>query len=202
MILVKKVQANEGSLIDDIVSIHINTFQGFFLTFMGKGFLKQMYLSYSEYSKAGILVAIDDKNRVQGFLAYSSDFSGLYKYMIKTKIVLFAWYSVGAFFRKPSSFMHIIKAFVKPSEAKRNEEYVELASIGVDPRSKSKGIGSKLIDELKKQVDFEKYAYITLETDAIDNDAAINFYEKNGFIRKRQYKTSEDRVMFEYIYKE
>lgn len=169
---------------------------------MGKGFLKQMYLSYCEYSKAGILVAIDDKNRVQGFLAYSSDFSGLYKYMIKTKIVLFAWYSVGAFFRKPSSFMHIIKAFVKPSEAKRNEEYVELASIGVDPRSKSKGIGSKLIDELKKQVDFEKYAYITLETDAIDNDAAINFYEKNGFIRKRQYKTSEDRVMFEYIYKE
>lgn len=42
--------------------------------------------------------------------------------------------SIGAFFRKPSAFMHIIKAFLKPGEAKRKERYVELASIGVDPK--------------------------------------------------------------------
>ena len=77
--------------------------------------------------------------------------------------------------------MHIIKAFLKPSEVKREEKYVELSSIGVDPTIKSNGVGSLLIDELKKIVDFNKFAYITLETDAVNNDGAIHFYEKNGF---------------------
>ena len=166
MISVREVQSNEKKLINEIVSIHLNTFEGFFLTFMGRGFLNQMYKSYCDYEYAGLLVA-EDGNKTLGFLAYSSNFSGLYKYMIKTKIIPFAWYSIGAFFRKPSAFMHIIKAFLKPGEAKRKERYVELASIGVDPKSKSKGVGSKLIDELKNRVDFKKYAYITLETDAI-----------------------------------
>ena len=133
-----------------------------------------------------------------GFLAYSSNFSGLYKFMIKTRLIQFGWYSIGAFFRRPSAFMHIIRAFLKPGEVKRKEKYIELASIGVDPNVKSKGIGSILIGELKKQVDFEKYAYITLETDAVNNEGAIHFYEKNGFIRERMFKTEEGRKMYEY----
>ena len=94
--------------------------------------------------------------------------------------------------------MHIIKAFLKPGEVKREEKYVELSSIGVAPTIKSKGVGSHLIDELKKIVDFNKFAYITLETDAVNNDGAIHFYEKNGFVRERMYETDEGRKMFEY----
>ena len=66
------------------------------------------------------------------------------------------------------------------NEVKREEKYIELSSIGVDPTNKCKGVGSLLIDELKKTVDFDKFAYITLETDAVNNDGAIHFYEKNG----------------------
>ena len=94
--------------------------------------------------------------------------------------------------------MHIIRAFLKPSDVKRAEKYVELSSIGVNPKFKSKGIGSMLIDELKRQVNFEQFAYITLETDAVDNDGAIHFYEKNGFIRERIFETKEGRKMYEY----
>lgn len=42
MISVREVQSNEKKLINEIVSIHLNTFEGFFLTFMGRGFLNQM----------------------------------------------------------------------------------------------------------------------------------------------------------------
>lgn len=93
MISVREVQSNEKKLINEIVSIHLNTFEGFFLTFMGRGFLNQMYKSYCDYEYAGLLVA-EDGNKTLGFLAYSSNFSGLYKYMIKTKIIPFAWYSI------------------------------------------------------------------------------------------------------------
>ena len=197
MIAIREVKSEEKELINDIVSIHLNTFTGFFLTFMGRGFLNQMYRSYCDHDESGLLVA-EDNGKAIGFLAYSGNFSGLYKYMIKTRLIPFGWYSAGAFFRRPSAFMHIIKAFLKPSEVKREEKYVELSSIGVDPTIKSKGVGSLLIDELKKIVDFNKFAYITLETDAVNNDGAIHFYEKNGFVRKRMYETDEGRKMYEY----
>lgn len=197
MIAIREVKSEEKELINDIVSIHLNTFTGFFLTFMGRGFLNQMYRSYCDHDESGLLVA-EDNGKAIGFLAYSGNFSGLYKFMIKTRLVPFGWYSVGAFFRRPSAFMHIIKAFLKPSEVKREEKYVELSSIGVDPAVKSKGVGSLLIDELKKIVDFNKFAYITLETDAVNNDGAIHFYEKNGFVRERIYETDEGRKMYEY----
>ena len=197
MIAIREVKSEEKELINDIVSIHLNTFTGFFLTFMGRGFLNQMYRSYCDHDESGLLVAEDDGKAI-GFLAYSGNFSGLYKYMIKTRLIPFGWYSVGAFFRRPSAFMHIIKAFLKPSEVKREEKYLELSSIGVDPTIKSKGVGSLLIDELKKIVDFNKFAYITLETDAVNNDGAIHFYEKNGFVRERMFETDEGRKMYEY----
>ncbi len=197
MVTIREVKSDEKKIIDEIVTIHLNTFTGFFLTFMGRGFLRQMYQSYCDHEESGLLVAEGDGKTV-GFLAYSSDFSGLYKFMIKTRLVQFAWYSIGAFFRRPSAFLHIIKAFLKPSEVIRKEKYVELSSIGVAPNIKSKGIGSLLIGKLKKQVDFEKYAYITLETDAINNEDVIHFYEKNGFIRERMFETGEGRKMYEY----
>lgn len=196
---IREVNSNEKEILKKVVSIHLATFKGFFLTFMGRGFLNVMYSSYCEHKNSNLLVA-EKNDRVVGFLAYSSDFSGLYKYMIKKHLFSFAWYSMGAFFRQPSAFFHIIRAFLKPSEARRKKEYVELASIGVNPKVKSKGIGSILIDNLKNRVDFRKFDYITLETDAINNEGAIHFYEKNGFVRERMFETEEGRKMYEYRY--
>lgn len=200
MMRIRKIGDTEKDTINDIVSIHLNTFTGFFLTFMDRGFLNLMYRSYAEYKDSGILVAFEEEKPV-GFLAYSGDLSGLYKYMIKKRLILFAWYSLGAFFRKPTVFMRLVRAFLKPSESKREEKYVELASIGVDPNVKSKGVGSQLIDALKAQVDFSKYEYITLETDAVNNEGANHFYKKNGFVIEREFETNEGRKMYEYRYR-
>lgn len=200
MVKIRTVNKNEKDLINELVTIHINTFEGFFLTFMGRGFLRQMYKSYCEHEESGLLVAEID-GKPQGFLAFSGDFSGIYKFMIKKRLLFFAFYSVGAFFRRPSAFIHIISAFLKPSKSKREEKYVELSSIGVNPEYKSRGIGSLLITELKNSVDFSKYEYITLETDCVNNDAALNFYQKNGFIIFRTYETLEGRKMNELRYR-
>ncbi len=196
---IRNILVTDSDIIDKVAEIHLNTFKGFFLTFMGKGFLKLMYRSYVEYSNSGVLVAFDNETPI-GFLAYSGELSGLYKYMIKKRLIKFAWYSLGAFLRKPTVFMRLVKALLKPKETKREEKYMELASIGVEPIAKSKGVGSKLIDALKSKVDFNEYSYITLETDALNNDAANNFYLKNKFKPNRKYTTKEGRVMIEYRY--
>lgn len=194
---VEHIETYDKVIVDKIAEIHLKTFEDFFLTFMGRGFLRQMYRSYCDHNKSGIIVAIENE-RVVGFLAYSEDLSALYKHMLKSRLIPFAWYSMGAFFRKPATFMRIVRAFLKPSESRRSEAYVELASIGVDPEAKGKGVGSLLINALKKRTDFDKFEYITLETDAVDNDAANRFYVKNGFEATRQFQTHEGRSMIEY----
>jgi ribosomal protein S18 acetylase RimI-like enzyme len=200
MFEIREASFDEKQVIDRVADIHVLTFQGFFLTFLGKGFVKHLYCSFCKHPDSGLLIAVEDGDII-GFLAYSSDYSGLFKYMIKTKLVPFAWYSLGAFFRKPKVFMRLVRAFLKPGETKRTEKYVELSSIGVDPDYKGKGVGTKLIDVLKQKVDFQKYEYITLETDAEKNDAAIHFYEKNEFVREREFATAEGRKMYEYRFR-
>ena len=106
--------------------------------------------------------------------------------------------SIGAAIRHPSFIKRLLGAFKKSESVVKTERYVELASIGVDPNCKSKGIGSALISYLKNQIDFNKYAYINLETDAVDNDAANRFYVKNGFVLEREFTTAEGRKMNEY----
>ena len=201
MIKVREVKNSEKQIIRNVADIHVATFKGFFLTFMGKGFLRQMYISYCEHMDSVLLCALDDNEIPIGFVAYSEDMSGLYKHMIKKHIFSFAWYSLGAFFRKPKIFMRLIRAFLKPGEAERRECYVELSSIGVSPEAKSQGIGTMLMEEVKRRVDFSKCAYISLETDAVDNEGANRFYVKNGFELVRVYETREGRKMNEYRYK-
>lgn len=197
MISIRQVGKHETTVINDIVAIHLEAFTGFFLTFMGRGFLRQMYSAYITHNESGLLVAFEEEHPV-GFLAYSGDMSGLYKSMIKTRLIPFAWYSLGAFLRKPEVFVRLLRSFLKPAETKRNEDYIELSSIGVKPDVKAKGIGTELINELKKNFDSEKYAYIALETDATNNDAVNRFYESNGFKLVREYETPEGRKMNEY----
>lgn len=201
MLQIKEIEVYDKQVIGDIVQIHLDTFEGFFLTFMGRGFLKQMYRSYCDHDGSGLLAAFDEDGQIIGFLAFSSDMSGLYKHMIKKRLIPFAWYSLGAFLRKPKVFMRLIRAFLKPSESKRDEAFVELASIGVKPQIKSKGVGTQLIDSLKCRVDFERFEYITLETDAVDNEGANHFYQKNGFELQRTYETREGRKMNEYRFR-
>ncbi|WP_165062712.1 N-acetyltransferase [Adlercreutzia sp. ZJ154] len=197
MVEVREIRSDERGKIGEIVAIHLEAFPGFFLTFMGNGFLRQLYSSYCDHADSGLLVAEKD-GKLLGFLAFSTNYSEFFKYMIRTRLVAFAWYSVGALIRRPSAFARIAAAFLKPSEVKREEKYVELSSIGVSPAFNSRGIGSRLIDELKNRTDFNLYDYITLETDSIDNDAAIHFYEKNGFVKHREFYSNKNRKMIEF----
>lgn len=103
--------------LDDVVKIHMDTFTGFFLTFLGKGFLRQMYKGFLAHENSGLIVA-KNKNAVVGVLAYSEDLSTFYKYLIKTRLIPFAWYSLGAAIRKPSAMVRLIRAFLKPGETK------------------------------------------------------------------------------------
>lgn len=192
---------DDKEIVDEVVKIHIDTFQGFFLTFLGRGFLEQLYRGYIEHNQSNLIIAKQNQEIV-GFIAYSFDISGLYKFLIKKRLFLFAWYSLIAFIKNPKILFRLLSAFTKSDEVSRDEKYIELASIGVKTSVKAQGIGSSMISFLKQQIDFNEYKYISLETDAKDNEYANKFYQKNGFILVRTYETKQGRKMNEYRYME
>lgn len=180
-----------------IAELHKKAFPAFFLTQLGVPFLRTLYTGYLEDPDSGIIVA-EENDLLIGFIAYSKDYPRFYKGLIKNHLLKFALCSVGAAIRHPSFIKRILGAFKKSESVVKNERYVELASICVDPKIESKGVGSSLIDFLKDIVDFKTYAYINLETDADENERANNFYLKNGFKLERVFTTAESRRMNEY----
>ncbi|MBR4761203.1 MAG: GNAT family N-acetyltransferase [Clostridia bacterium] len=193
-------ELTDKQLINRIALLHKKAFPRFFLTQLGVPFLKTLYLGFFEDDESGIFIAEED-GELKGFLAYSMNYPRFFKQLIKKHVVRFAFCSLKAAVLHPSFIKRILGAFGKSDSVVKEERYVELASICVDPECGDRGIGTALIDRLKSFVDFNEYSYISLETDAENNEAANRFYQKNGFVLSRSYKTKEGRLMNEYTYK-
>ncbi len=138
--------------------------------------------------------------KLYGFIAYSKTMANFYKKLLKRHCFEFAAYSFLAALKHPSFLKRLMRAFKKSDEVKRVDSYVELASIGVDPKETGKGIGGQLVNYLIEHTDFEKFSYISLETDADNNGNVNHFYENCGFKLIKTYSTPEGRRMNEYHY--
>ena len=196
---IRELNDDDQVYIRELSRLHSKAFPDFFLTQLGEPFLRTLYKGYLDDPNSGIIVSEEDGN-ILGFIAYSNDYSGFYQRLVKEKIIRFAWCSFLAVSRHPSFIKRILGAFAKSDSVIKDQKYVELASICVNPSVEGKGVGSALINHLKSKVDFNEYAYINLETDAVNNERAICFYEKNGFVFSGEYTTPEGRKMNEYRY--
>ena len=184
-----------------IAELHIKAFPSFFLTQLGESFLTLLYRGYIEDKSSGIIVSEDEKGSLLGFIAYSRDYSGFFRGLIRQHILGFAFNAIIAAAKNPRFIKRLVGAFGKSDQVQRLEPYVELASIGVDPEKNGLGIGTSLIGYLIQIVDFNDFSYISLETDANDNERANQFYQKNGFTLSRVFVTAEGRRMNEYRYR-
>ena len=194
---IREIESAGSDYIKTIAELHKKAFPTFFLTQLGVPFLRTLYNGYMEDKDSGIIVA-EEKGKLVGFIAYSNDYPQFYKGLIKNHLMKFAFCSFAAAIRHPSFIKRLLGAFKKSESVVKEEKYVELASICVDPGIESKGVGSQLIDYLKGIVDFNNYSYINLETDAEGNDGVNRFYVKNGFKLEREFITAEGRRMNEH----
>lgn len=199
MVSIRKLNEIDDRYITSLSKLHMKAFPNFFLTKLGLLFLKTLYKGYIEDENSGILVAEID-GKLAGFIAYSNEYSRFYKGLLKKHLIRFGFCSLLAVIRHPSFCKRLLGAFKKSNEVRKEEAYVELASICVNPKVGKRGVGSQLIQYLKDITDFSTYAFINLETDACNNDAVNHFYVRNGFDLVRRFVTAEGRKMNEYRY--
>jgi ribosomal protein S18 acetylase RimI-like enzyme len=181
-----------------IASLHRAAFPGFFLSSLGKGFLKIYYSSLIGYKDSTVII-YEDNGIACGFATGSNKASEFFRYLLRHKLLQFMPYAVAAFLRRPWIGLKLLSALLYPNRQKRKAGYNYLMSIAVDPQNGQKGAGSALLNDFVGKSRNLGVRGVILETDHAKNDTVKQFYGKNGFTLSRTYKKGRNRVMAEYL---
>lgn len=185
--------------IPQIVNVHLNAFEGFFLTTLGRTFLSFYYKSFVN-SKDGIILCAVAEDKFCGFAAATKKCKGFNSNLIKANIVSFIWLAFRLLFIKPSALIRLAKNLSKKSDVVDDlEDYAELYSIGVADNMQGKGVGKKLLTAIEDQMKCDGVEKISLTTDFHNNDSAIAFYRTMGYQTLYEFTSYPDRKMYRFI---
>ena len=192
--------------VNEIVRIHCNAFQGFFLTSLGPAFLKFYYSCFIKSNETVCMVAHEtsadssqDQNIV-GFSAATMVCKGFNIRLIKQNLISFGILSLKLLFSNPGALLRLVKNLTKKSEtAEDNEDYAELYSIGVDSHQQGKGIGKKLLAKTEEVLKAEGADRVSLTTDYDNNESAVGFYNSMGYEILYEFVTYPNRKMYRLI---
>ena len=179
-----------------VVEIHIAAFPGFFLTFLGPSFLRLMYQSFFQNHK-GIFVVAGSNEVINGFAvgvmaSAGKDWKLALKWMPQ---LLFAL--IIPVMRNPLRVLKRLftQVFSKAEPYSVPEKSAVLRSIGILPGSQGSGLSGVLIKNFKATAKKKNADYVALTTDAADNERAIGFYKKHGYVIQQSFKQDNARSM-------
>lgn len=198
------VRANSTSIIPmsqrhvrAVVQVHLASFPGFFLSFLGPRFLRLLYSSIVS-STQGVGFVYVAQGAVAGFVAGVTNPSGFYSGLIRKRLVAFIWAATAAALRRPLIIPRLCRALLYPSHTSQDDACGTLMSIGTSPVHQGRGIGKQLVATFMDEMRARNMQHVNLTTDRDNNEATNAFYRKLGFTLVRSYETAEHRRMNEY----
>lgn len=181
-----------------VVAMHLESFSGFFLSFLGPAFLRELYTA-TLADPSGIGLVAENGEDICGFVTGTSQPSGFYSRLARRRWWRFGWAAVGPVLKRPLIITRLFRAFSMPEQVTQEERRGTLMSIAVLPAHQGKGIGQALVREFIETATRRDLRRIDLTTDRTDNDATNRFYQNLGFTCQRTYTTPEGRAMNEYV---
>jgi ribosomal protein S18 acetylase RimI-like enzyme len=182
----------------EVTAIHLAAFPGFFLSFLGERFLRELYRSIA-VDPDGIAFVAQNGGRIIGFVAGSVSASGFFRRLARRRWWRFAAASLWPFLRRPRIFPRLLRALYAPPRPSV-EGAALLMSLAVDPAVQRSGAGRLLTRAFVGEAAARGAVSVVLTTDRDDNDAVNSFYRDFGFTLQRQYVTRERRAMNEYVF--
>jgi ribosomal protein S18 acetylase RimI-like enzyme len=180
-----------------VVRIHLESFPGFFLSFLGPRFLRVLYETILADAEGRAFVA-EEGSQIHGFVAGVIRQAGFYRRAIRTRALAFAWAAAGAVARRPSVVPRLVRALRRPAEVRDSAADACLMSVAVTPSAEGRGAGRQLVQAFCAAIDRAGAEAVSLTTDADGNDRTNAFYVRLGFGLAREYVTPEGRRMNEY----
>ncbi|MBN1690972.1 MAG: GNAT family N-acetyltransferase [Dehalococcoidia bacterium] len=187
--------------IDRVTDIHLRSFPGFFLSFLGPSFLKQFYSNMVE-SQHGIALVVCDQGEAVGFACGSNDISGFYRDLIRTKWLQLSLAALPSVLRRPSTAIRLLRAaFTRPGQASGQKSSGELSSIAIHPDWEARGLGRALLAAYMQAMKARGATELALSTDRDDNERVNAFYLHSGFSLAGADRTPEGRWLNKYTIK-
>jgi len=191
----RKMQLSD---VDQVVNVHLSSFQGFFLTFLGPRFLSLLY-GYLVSSAHGVgYVSLDHGDEIVGFVCGSTQPAGFYRTFFKNQWRRIMLATLWPLICRPSIGPRLLRAVLYPPQASTAQGTATLMSIAVLPERQNKGIGKMLVQEFLIEMQRKGAQQVNLTTDKENNDSVNVFYRRLGFQLVRSFATPEGRWMNEY----
>src|SRR5690349_2719170 len=133
---------------DDVavaVRVHLASFPGFFLSFLGPRFLSLFYSGICSAREGISFVYLNDAGTPAGIVAGTANPGGFYSRLLKQGWLKFALASIIPVLRKPSVIGRVARAVSHPSGNPIGDDVAGLFSIGVLPELQGSGAGKKLV---------------------------------------------------------
>ena len=186
--------------ISQVVSVHLECFPGFFLSFLGPKFLNLYYSELCSYPEKIAFVYLNSTDQVIGFSVGAVNPKKFYSILLRKKWINFLYYSLNATLKKPSIIYRIAKAVLYPSQNPGGNEVAGIFSSGVIPKYRSTigGSGGRLFKAFLNEAKTKGCKQVITITNRDKNESVNLFLQKLGFKIERQYTTSDGRRMNEY----
>lgn len=181
-----------------VVEVHLESFPGFFLSYLGTRFLSLYYKGICSAPEGIAFSYLNEAGVPAGFVAGSSNPRGFYSRLLKKDWFRFSLASAGGVLRRPSAILRVARGVLHPGANPVGADVAGLFSIGVLPELQGTGAGKKLVEAFLAEAKNRGCKRVFLTTDRDNNENVNLFYQKLGFSLERQYETPEGRRMNEY----
>ncbi|MGD0221084.1 MAG: GNAT family N-acetyltransferase [Terriglobia bacterium] len=186
--------------LDRVVVLHLSTFPGFFLSFMGSRFLREFYRATLEDPGSLALVAQDDRQDLLGFVVGHIEPQGSYRRLLFRRGWAFGMVSVLPVIRRPKILPRLLRAVWYRGNPPEEIGGALLASLAVTPHKQGRGLGKLLVSSFVSECQSRGAAYVYLTTDRDDNPSVNSFYRKLGWTLDRELMTPEGRWLNRFRY--
>ena len=181
-----------------IVQVHLESFPGFFLTFLGRDFLTLLYGQMRTDDDGVVLVGYQDGD-LAGFVAGVLHQSGFYGRLVRQHKWAFARAALGAAVRRPVIAPRLLRALRRSAHVQQSAAEACLMSIAVRPENARRGFGQQLVRAFCTELAQRGAPVLCFTTDRDHNDRTNLFYQRLGFQLSSTFVTPEGRAMNEYV---
>lgn len=181
-----------------VVAVHLRSFPGFFLTFLGPAFLSELYHGIIA-DRSGLAYVYQTQEAILGLVAGTDSPTGFYRRLLRQRWWRFAWAAALPVLKKPSIIPRLLRAFSRGNAEDVHEDCATLMSIAVAPEAQGQGVGQALVHAFLREATRRGLAQVNLTTDRLNNEGTNRFYQNLGFAIQQTYTTPEGREMNEYV---
>ena len=184
----------KASDLSRVAELHIRSFDGYFLSRLGPGFVRRLYHEYR--SPADVALVAERSGEIVGFVLGSTDLSAVYRRFYRRNLPFIGYRLLERAGRDPETrhqigqrvghfrvgLLAIVGRRAEPITPIDEPDGAELVSIGVAPKAQGSPTASMLVagflDELRKRS--VSVAKLSVRQ---DNERAIRFYQREGWQR-------------------